>query len=133
MRFLRSLRPATYMSCKEIILILAGGPAMMGSLVACIHPHMDAAIDDVRLLFISAPAAFQVNINNIKPELLACQMRIPSAGLVFYNRVLYGLKFICFNDTRGSCRVIIKENYNSRLLNYAHAVLFLSNKKGKSD
>lgn len=56
------------MSCKEIMLISAGGPAMMGSLVACIHPHMDAAIDDVRLLFISTPAAFQVNINNIEPQ-----------------------------------------------------------------
>lgn len=102
MRFLRFSRPATYMPCKEIMLILAGGPAMMGSLVACIYPHMDAAIDDVRLLFISAPAVFQVNINNIKPE-LACQMRIPSAELVLYNRVLYGLKFICFNCAFGSC------------------------------
>lgn len=60
------LRPATYMPCKEIMLILAGGPALMGSLVACIHPHMDATIDDVRLLFISTPAAFQITINNIE-------------------------------------------------------------------
>lgn len=57
--------------------ILAGGPAMMGSLVACIHPHKDTAIDDVRLLFISAPAVFQININNIRAV-----SRMPNANTV---------------------------------------------------
>lgn len=46
------------------------------------HPsaYMDAAIDDVRLLFISAPAAFQININNIKSTPRMPNVNTASAG-----------------------------------------------------
>lgn len=61
---------------------------------------MDTTIADVRLLFISAAAVFQVNINNIKAKLFACEISVPSAELVFYNCVLYGFRFIYFTQRK---------------------------------
>lgn len=83
MRFLQSYRPATYIHVVQRDNTDISRWSRNDGQSCRMHPsaYMDAAIDDVRLLFISAPAAFQVNINNIEPQRERAA-RMPNANTV---------------------------------------------------